>query len=323
MVEVLEAMTEQGMLPDVQICSASSRALSFSAKSEDLNRGNIENAMLAVTPKDVSDAAESRDFSKLRTSYRKNRASSDTLLTVGEEGYTVSSFKRSMKKFSLSTDSMFSNKAASSPVHGNRRAAASRSGEEFCSVTTIGADATGASVGTNFATVASPRFTTQVTLADRTLDMLYSDLIIDLVNTNGTSCPNLSCRKGLKIFEIIDNFSTDANKYTVKCPHCSREFVPRFTVHSKNDDWVGSTGVGSVLWCELLSPWVLQKELLNDIDTMGIESIVSSDFRNGSINPQSSVVFWNMMVYFRLYGLPYAFLITEKLSMAFLIPLDD
>jgi hypothetical protein len=304
------------MLPDVQICSASSRALSFSTKPEELTGGRVENVMLPVTPKDVADAAQSRDFTKLRRSFCKNRSSSDSLLQVGGE---VSPFKRAMKRQSYS---MFSS-GSSSPAHGNRRAAASRSGEEFCSVTTLGADTTGASVGTNFATVASPRFTTQVTLADRTLDMRYSDLIIDLVNKDGTACPNFSCRKSLRIFEIIDNFSTDANKYTVKCPHCSREFVPRFTVHSSNDDWVGSTGVGSLLWCELLSPWVLQKEILNDIDTMGIESIVSCDFRNGEVNAQSSVVFWNMMVYFRLYGLPYAFLITEKLSMAFLIPLDE
>lgn len=170
---------------------------------------------------------------------------------------------------------------------------------------------------------ASPRFSSQILLAERTLEYLFPQLQIDVNNPFGTTCPNFKCGSALQMSELMENYTAfDPNAYTVTCPYCSKPFVPRFTVHSSREDWKGSEGPGSLLWCELLSPWVLQKEIMAIIEEHGIKTIVSQEFKTGYTNPQYAVLFWNLIVSFRLYGLPYAFLICEKPSLAFLIPLD-
>lgn len=161
----------------------------------------------------------------------------------------------------------------------------------------------------------------QFSLANRILDVLYPDLEICLSHPEGTNCPNLKCQRTLSFIEIISNFTSNVHQYTGICPHCDIEFVPRFTVYSSLDTWIGSEGLGSLLWCEFLSPWTLQKEVLNIIESNGIAFIISSGFRESapSYSSQYSTIFWNLMVYFRYYGLPYAFLITSKLNLALLM----
>ncbi len=88
------------------------------------------------------------------------------------------------------------------------------------------------------------------------------------------------------------------------------------------------------LWCELLSPWVLRKELLNILYQDGITSLLdcvnyiladnTSSSNNSSnststsakinmaISSQRTIVFWNMLIAFRLRGLPYTFLLSNK-----------
>lgn len=171
--------------------------------------------------------------------------------------------------------------------------------------------------------ISSPRLSTQQLMSDRTLDFLFPDLVIDLYNENGTYCPKGTCHRRLNISEIIKQFTTDLNCYTIKCPFCNTEYVPRFTVFSSHPDWYGSEGEHTLLWCELLSPYVLYKEIMNVIVGSGVDVILTPSFRDCKLFPQYSVLFWNLMVYFRLYGLPYAFLITEKISLAFLVPLDE
>ena len=171
--------------------------------------------------------------------------------------------------------------------------------------------------------ISSLRLSTQQLMSERTLDFLYPNLAIDLYNENGTYCPKRTCHRRLHIHEIIRQFSSDLNCYTIKCPFCNTEFVPRFTVFSSHPDWYGSEGERTLLWCELLSPYVLCKEVMNVIVGSGVDVILTHLFRDSKLSPQSCVLFWNLMVYFRLYGLPYAFLITEKISLAFLVPLDE
>ena len=76
-------------------------------------------------------------------------------------------------------------------------------------------------------------------------------------------------------------------------------------------------------WCELLSPWVLGKELLNILYQDGIYSVLDCHFlRPGnSVSVQRMIVFWNMLISFRLRGLPYTFLLSnESVVQAFPLP---
>ena len=185
----------------------------------------------------------------------------------------------------------------------------------------------------------SPRLVTHLLLADRILDMQFPDLEINLNDPFGTFCPSPKCGKSHTMAQLREGWDgVDPNKYTTKCVHCSREFVPRFTVHSSCSNWLVDEidllsddlpedygkGSDALLWCELLSPWVLRKELLMILLNDGIDRVLSPEFRKPSpSNNQNSVIFWNMVVAFRGCGLPYQFMISETLSTAFLVPLGD
>ena len=103
--------------------------------------------------------------------------------------------------------------------------------------------------------------------------------------------------------------SGDPNKYTTRCKSCGSEFVPRFTVKCDNNShWLsqegggtststssgtggdpkrdmnketgqgqpqGGSGAGDKLWCELLSPWTLRKEMFNVLFRDGISTLLS------------------------------------------------
>lgn len=187
---------------------------------------------------------------------------------------------------------------------------------------------------------ASSRLMTHNLLADRILDMQFPHLQINLNDPFGTYCPHPKCGKSHTMAQLRAGWDgVDPNKYTTKCVHCSREFVPRFTVHSSCSNWLiedvdllcgnvpddyGTRGSPELLWCELLSPWVLRKELLMILLNDGIDRVLSASFRKPSpSNNQNSVIFWNMIVAFRGCGLPYQFMISETLSTAFLVPLGD
>ena len=163
---------------------------------------------------------------------------------------------------------------------------------------------------------------------ENTLEAMFPGLNIDLFSPFGTACPNLRCGHPLSLSELRDGWTPDPNRYTTRCPKCGREFVPRFTVDCTSGDWVGSEGRGSSLWCELLSPWVLRKEVNNVIFQDGIETLLSPSFR--APMSQGAAIFWSMIVTFRLLGLPIAFLLCDSnspsapnLPATFLIPLDE
>jgi pentatricopeptide repeat protein len=183
---------------------------------------------------------------------------------------------------------------------------------------------------------ASPRLGTQVLLADRILDMQFPELEINLNDPFGTFCPNIKCGKSQTLQEIREGWvGVDPNKYTTRCSYCGKEFVPRFTVHSISPVWMKEESDADtkdssapcsdvLLWCELLSPWVLRKEVLLILLNDGIDAFLSKDFRRPApSNTQNAVIFWNLIVSFRLYGLPYSFMIADTLSTAFLVPLID
>jgi hypothetical protein len=297
---ILENMSLFDLLPDVQISSAVARALSFGLSLNDSAETSVDHSrggagpIPAVSAKDVLEAASSKNFNRLKRS-------------VTSESPLTDPFPDHRRRHSSSSSSV--------SYHSGQR-------DQYVSAKIVGGGGV-INSSSSEGYLSSNRFSTQLRMADRTLDFLYPDLVIDLKDRNGTACPRSSCQRSLSVLEIVRAFPNDSNCYTVKCPYCQMDYVPRFTVFSSLSTWEGSEGRGSPLWCELLSPWVLQKEIMSVVLSTGIETIVSPTFRDGVTNPQYSVLFWNLMVYCRLYGLPYAFLITEKMSLAFLIPLDD
>ena len=133
---------------------------------------------------------------------------------------------------------------------------------------------------------------------------------------SGKPCP---LKRPLTLQEIYEGWDLgNANKYTTTCKACKREFVPRFTVHCLSKSWVGHEGPKTPLWCELLSPWTLRKELFNVLFEEGVEHLISPSFRHPSLSTQHAVLFWNLLISFRLQGLPYAFLLCgESITSAF------
>jgi hypothetical protein len=165
-------------------------------------------------------------------------------------------------------------------------------------------------------------------VGEKLLASMFPGLEIDLAHPLGASCPNPRCPRAglpLSIAELQRGWGTqglpeDANRYTTRCITCTSDFVPRFTVFSTAEDWVGSEGPGTPLWCELLSPWTLRKEIFNVLFQDGIDALLSKDFRRSSI--QHAILFWNAIVAFRLHGLPYAFLLCDNLITRAFPPRD-
>lgn len=324
-------MTVYGVLPDAAIYSAVAKALTFTDKS--LGSGmndaitnpleDYEHRSCVVSTNDISEAASARDWKKLYgwvggtankrrasiPSHPLHRAVSETPFSSAPAAMNSRSASISAAPGS-STGRFFGSTRQNSSYFQERRGSKGIAPSvEWCDISQV-------------PIAASTKFCTQVLLADRTLDMMFPDLVVNLSHQYGTFCPK--CGHANSLCDLYASFSSDPNKYTAKCRHeaCGKEFVPRFTVISSAEDWVGSEGPGTELWCELLSPWSLQKEMLTVLANDGIEAMLCSEFRCPAVNVQNAVVFWNMIVAFRVHGLPYVFMICDTLSMAFMVPLD-
>lgn len=144
----------------------------------------------------------------------------------------------------------------------------------------------------------------QVLLAENLLDFLYPSLSID---TSSDSCPQ--CSAEMNEADIIQGWIPCAlQDYTTCCHTCKHRFVPRFAVTNLAPDFHGSQGLGTPLYCEFLSPWVLRKEL-EDVakSTGGIESMTQPEWRSGT--DIHSTLWWNMIILCRKYRLPFAYLL--------------
>jgi hypothetical protein len=104
-----------------------------------------------------------------------------------------------------------------------------------------------------------------------------------------------------------------------------KEEMPSQSVPVEDEmPWIGSEGPGTPLWCELLSPWTLRKEMFTMLFTEGIEFLMSNEFRvakpqQSQSQQQHAVLFWNAIICARLYGLPYTFLLAsaDEIAKAF------
>merc|ERR1712238_230322 len=97
----------------------------------------------------------------------------------------------------------------------------------------------------------------QIIFGESILEDVYPDISID---TDNEFCPR--CNSLLSDNDVVDGWTPcDSQDYTTKCAVCPQKFVPRFCVQSTSSSFLGSRGPGTPLFCERLSPWVLEKEL--------------------------------------------------------------
>ena len=156
---------------------------------------------------------------------------------------------------------------------------------------------------------------THLDLSNCILEDLYPGLSID---TGSDTCPKCSCV--LNQDSIITGWKPcEVQDFSTTCPSCKHPFVPKFSIACSLETFEGSQGEGTTLFVDYLSPWVLLRQIKNIITPLGIdntediekshgvESIIDPKFREGSgIN---ATLWWNIIVAFRRFKIPYTFLL--------------
>lgn len=160
---------------------------------------------------------------------------------------------------------------------------------------------------------------TQLAVGEGFLEYLYPGIVID---ADSDACPKCSCVLGQD--NIIRGWAPCAIKtFSTTCSSCGHKFVPKFSITCTADTFEGSQGKGTTLYCDYLSPWVLLSEIKNIISGPdGIDVIIDPKFREGSgINAS---LWWNMIVTFSRFKLPYTFLLQGSSSTQLIMPsLED
>lgn len=158
----------------------------------------------------------------------------------------------------------------------------------------------------------------QVLLGESLLGYLYPGLKID---TCSDSCPQ--CSKQLSEDDIVNGWlPCEFEDFTTACTQCKHRFVPRFSVRCEAPTFEGSQGPSTPLYCELLSPWVLRKELQNIIHGAdGIEEMLNPDWRSGT--DIRATLWWNLIVSFKRYRLPLSFLLQGSFQNRLINPTPD
>lgn len=153
----------------------------------------------------------------------------------------------------------------------------------------------------------------QIDLGESLLESLYPSIDIDTENV----CPK--CATVLNDDDISHGWTPCAsNEYQTKCQSCTNKFVPKFSVSCKSPSFEGSQGKGTPLYCDHLSPWVLLREMRSVVNaTGGIESIIDEEFRQEGVG---ATLWWNMVVTFRRYKLPYIFLLQGSFHNNLILP---
>ena len=155
----------------------------------------------------------------------------------------------------------------------------------------------------------------QILLGENLLELVYPDILIEM---NSEACPR--CNRRMSDAEIVAGWkSSDPNNYTTTCPSCTQKFVPHFSVQSTSSSFVGSRGPSSPLYCERLSPWVLQKELrtvMSDKDKQ--DEFLQPEWREKEA--RNATLWWNLVVSFMRYRLPISFLLQGNFQTSLIAP---
>jgi len=160
---------------------------------------------------------------------------------------------------------------------------------------------------------------TQIEMSSIFLEDLYPNIIIDTDN----SCPK--CARTLIEDDIIRGWKPcQVKDFSTMCPSCKHRFIPKFSISCTFPDFEGSQGKGTPLYCDYLSPWVLLQEIRSLItnsvagkaakilgvenkNCIGIEGIIDPSFRAG--NGINATLWWNLILCFRRYKIPFSYLL--------------
>ncbi len=157
------------------------------------------------------------------------------------------------------------------------------------------------------------------------LEDLYPGIKID---AESDACPK--CSRILEQDNIIAGWnSCQVNDFTTICPSCKHRFVPKFSVACELESFEGSQGLGTPLYCDYLSPWVLLREIRSLVTPLtpsagvkaakvlgvesvgnipvGIDTIIDPRFREGS--GLNATLWWNMIVTFMRFKIPFTYLL--------------
>ena len=168
---------------------------------------------------------------------------------------------------------------------------------------------------------------TQLAMGNAILEDLYPGIKID---TSSDACPK--CSRVLDEDSIILGWKPcEVKDFSTTCPSCKHKFIPTFSVSCNLESFMGSQGKGTPLYCDYLSPWVLLQEIRGLINTErvpcagkaakffgveddskndevkgGVDAIIDPNFRDGNVI--NARLWWNMIVTFRRFKIPFTFL---------------
>lgn len=301
--QLMEMMTQDGLALDSEVYYAFVNAFS-----------NVEKHELHEQLPHIKDTDTSSDISA-NVSYRSESSGLSYLNTSqGESERTLKSMMRSGTKFMNGVHS-----AMSSSIAANRRAYKNAKKKRIKRLSMQ-------QLTRKENLHVSRAITVHLQMSQCILEDLYPGLTID---TGSDTCPK--CSRVLDQDNVIVGWRPcDVNDFTTICPSCKHRFVPKFSVACKLESFEGSQGIGTPLYCDYLSPWVLLREIRSlltpshqsacgkaakvlgvksDVNNIpvGIDGIIDPKFREGSgIN---ATIWWNIVVTFMRFKIPFTFLL--------------
>lgn len=157
----------------------------------------------------------------------------------------------------------------------------------------------------------------QIALGENLLEIIYPDVSVD---TENELCPR--CSFLLSDDDVTAGWTPDSNDYTTACPNCTQRFVPHFCVQCSSPTFIGSKGAASPLFCERLSPWVLQKEIRSVMsEDEGIDNLLSPKWREKEY--KNAVLWWNLVLSCMRYRLPFSFLLQGSFEQNLIAPMPE
>lgn len=156
-----------------------------------------------------------------------------------------------------------------------------------------------------------------ISIGDTLLDYLYDGVKIEC---KGDTCPN--CSVFIDTDTIMMGWTLCSFvEYATVCIYCKHRFIPRFVVDTNSTSFIGSQGPGTPLYCDFLSPWVVQREMYLATDGFeNFDSVLKPEWR--SENDFRAKLWWNIIVLFKEHKLPFSFLLQGSFQNHLILPME-